>query len=69
MTRAERSVLQEELGLDLPLWEQYVNWLERIVRGDVTSFYGFSATENLKIVLPPSVFIYNSDSSVTFDLP
>jgi peptide/nickel transport system permease protein len=65
-TRAERTVMQEELGLNLPLWQQYFNWLQRLVKGDATSFYGFSATENLKTVLPPSLLIFFTGTLISF---
>jgi peptide/nickel transport system permease protein len=34
-TEAERDALREELGLDLPLWQQYVSWLEELSRGNL----------------------------------
>jgi len=66
MTRAERTVMQAELGLDLPLWQQYFNWLQRLVKGDATSFYGFSASENLKAVLAPSMLVFFTGTLISF---
>jgi peptide/nickel transport system permease protein len=58
--------MQAELGLDLPLWQQYINWLQRLVKGDATSFYGFSATENIKAVLPASLLIFFTGTLISF---
>ena len=33
--RSAREALRRELGLDQPLWRQYVGWLGRVVRGDL----------------------------------
>jgi peptide/nickel transport system permease protein len=66
MTQAERTELQQELGLDLPLWQQYFYWIQRLFQGEVTSFYGFSAAENLKSVLPPSLLIFSLGTIIAF---
>jgi peptide/nickel transport system permease protein len=68
LTQAERTEMQEELGLDLPLWQQYINWLQGLIEGDSLSFYGFSATENLKAVVPPSLLIFFTGTLVSFML-
>ena len=66
MTSAERDVMQEELGLNLPLWQQYLNWIRGLFTGSATSFYGFSAAENLKSVLPPSLLIFFIGTLLSF---
>jgi peptide/nickel transport system permease protein len=33
--RSAREALRRELGLDQPLWRQYVGWLARVARGDL----------------------------------
>ena len=35
----ERKYLEEELGLDLPLWEQYWNWISGLMVGDLGYSY------------------------------
>lgn len=41
-SREEQEALSESLGLDMPLWERYLDWLGDLVRLDLgTSFTGF----------------------------
>src|SRR5690606_20430083 len=35
LTRAQIRQMEENLGLNRPLHEQYVDWLSRVVRGDL----------------------------------
>lgn len=35
----EKAYLEQELGLDLPLWEQYWNWISGLVVGDLGYSY------------------------------
>jgi peptide/nickel transport system permease protein len=37
--RAGRAFIRSYLGLDLPLWEQYMNWLTKFLRFDLGSSY------------------------------
>ncbi|MCD6401749.1 MAG: ABC transporter permease [Anaerolineales bacterium] len=59
MNRGLREELQHQLGLDLPLWQQYLHWLGRLVSGGFgKSFYGYSISEMLKSVIPPTLLIF-----------
>ena len=59
MGPAEREALREELGLNLPLWQQYLNWLGDFITGKLgTSFYGNDVIELLKVTLPLSLVIF-----------
>ncbi|NIW44272.1 MAG: hypothetical protein GWN30_05720, partial [Gammaproteobacteria bacterium] len=59
MNRAERERLAEELGINLPLHQQYVHWLSRVVRGEFgTSFYGYNIADTIKHVLPVTLLIF-----------
>ncbi|MCA8927345.1 MAG: ABC transporter permease [Alphaproteobacteria bacterium] len=35
----EKALLEQELGLDLPLWQQYWNWISGLVQGDLGYSY------------------------------
>jgi peptide/nickel transport system permease protein len=69
MTRSEREALQHELGLDLPLWQRYVDWLGKLVTGDLgVSYYGYSVTDQLRDVLPPTLLIFCVGTLIAFVL-
>ncbi|MFM1653426.1 ABC transporter permease [Brevibacillus sp. B_LB10_24] len=38
-TRQEIAELRQQLGLDLPLYQQYVNWMADVIRGDFGDSY------------------------------
>ncbi len=59
MSPAQREALREELGLNLPLWQQYLNWMRDFFTGKLgTSFYGYDVIEVLKVTLPMSMLIF-----------
>jgi peptide/nickel transport system permease protein len=59
MTGAERAALMAQLGLDRPLWQQYLDWMGHLLRGDLgNSFAGGSVTEMVMSVLPWSVTLF-----------
>ncbi|MFQ5942732.1 MAG: ABC transporter permease [Anaerolineales bacterium] len=59
MNAAQREALREELGLNLPLWQQYINWMRDFFTGELgTSFYGHNVIEILKRALPLSMLIF-----------
>ncbi len=59
MTAAQRDALREELGLNLPLWQQYLNWIRDFVTGKLgTSFYGNNVLDILKVTVPLSLLIF-----------
>lgn len=51
--------IRRQLGLDLPLWDQYVRWLGDLVRGDLgTSFFGASVGQLLGSAAAFSLFVF-----------
>ena len=65
----EREQIQQELGLDLPVWKQYINWISRIVRGNLgTSFVGGSVSARLLKMVPPTLLVFGSGSIAAFFL-
>jgi ABC-type dipeptide/oligopeptide/nickel transport system permease component len=46
------------MGLDLPLWKQYLGWLGLLLRGNLgTSYQGVSVSDILVAVLPLTLFL------------
>lgn len=69
MNADEREALQEELGLDQPLWVQYGRWMRRMVTGDLgTSFYGYPVWESMKTVIPRTLLIFLTGTIIAFVL-
>jgi peptide/nickel transport system permease protein len=67
MNRAQREQLAEELGLNLPLHQQYFHWLQRIISGEFgTSFYGYQIANRLWEVLPTTLLIFLTGTIIAF---
>lgn len=67
MTRDQRLAMGEELGLNLPLWQQYLNWLRDFFTGKMgTSFYGYNVWEQIRSVLPLSMLIFLPGASLAY---
>ena len=51
---AERVAIEKELGLDRPVWVQYVEWLRQIVTGDLGKSYRYDlpAWEIIRPLIP-----------------
>lgn len=69
ITQSTRERLQEELGLNRPLLERYVDWLQRLLTGSLgTSLYGYSVVDSLKDLLPPTLLIFFTGTVIAFVL-
>ncbi|UCF62492.1 MAG: ABC transporter permease, partial [Anaerolineaceae bacterium] len=67
LTRTEREAMQRELGLDLPLWQQYFNWISNFFNGAFgESFYGYPVVEILKATIPTSLLIFLTGTALAF---
>jgi peptide/nickel transport system permease protein len=67
MNQSQRDQLREELGLNLPLWQQYLNWLKRVFTADLgESFYGYPVAETLKTAIPLTVFVFAIGTALAF---
>jgi peptide/nickel transport system permease protein len=67
MTRDERIAMGEELGLNLPLWQQYLNWIGDFFTGKLgTSFYGNSVLDILKETLPLSMLVFLPGAALAY---
>jgi peptide/nickel transport system permease protein len=51
---SERAAIEQELGLDKPLWSQYVEWIGQMARGDLGKSYRYDlpAWEVIKPLVP-----------------
>jgi peptide/nickel transport system permease protein len=67
MTRTQREALQEELGLHLPLWQQYLNWFRNFLNGNFgDSFYGYPILEMFKSTIPVSLLVFLTGTAIAF---
>jgi peptide/nickel transport system permease protein len=67
MTRSQREALQEELGLDLPLWQQYINWFRNFFNGNFgDSFYGYPILEMFRTTIPVSLLVFLMGTVIAF---
>jgi peptide/nickel transport system permease protein len=67
LSPTEREALREELGLNLPLWQQYLLWLEQFFTGSLgRSFYGYEVFEMIKATLPLTVLVFFIGAGLAF---
>lgn len=67
MTRAAREALRQRLGLDLPLMQQYWNWIRNIFAdGFGRSYWGYTVLDSLRFFLPMSMFIFLTGTIISF---
>jgi peptide/nickel transport system permease protein len=54
---ADKKLIQSELGIDRPMWEQYVDWLRRFLTGDLGKSYRYDlpAWQIIKPLIPVTV--------------
>ncbi|MGD9048277.1 MAG: ABC transporter permease [Anaerolineae bacterium] len=62
-----REEMRVQLGLDLPIWERYLQWLRQLVTLDLGySFTGPPIVEVLKDVIPPTLFVFVTGTTIAF---
>ena len=54
---SERAAIEKELGLDRPVWGQYVEWIRQILTGDLGKSYRYDlpAWQIIKPLLPVTI--------------
>lgn len=67
----EAQEVRELLGLDMTLWQQYLNWLSRLLRGDLGFTYtwrgpGSPVLEIIKETLPPTILVFGLGTVMAF---
>ena len=66
---AQRQVLQEELGLNRPLWAQWLRFMTSFVQGEFgTSNTGRPILEIMLILLPWTMLIFTLAVTVAFQI-
>lgn len=67
MNAEQRMALQHSLGLDLPLWRRYLNWLWDVIHLDLgQSFYGLPVVDVLKRALTFTLLLFVPGTAVAF---
>ena len=68
MSESEVNEMREHLGLDLPLSKQYLNWLSRLLHGNLGISYrnGQGVADILFSVLPLTIFLFGMGTIIAF---
>ncbi|MBL7164639.1 MAG: ABC transporter permease [Anaerolineales bacterium] len=62
-----RVRLRAQLGLDLPIWQRYLQWLRQIVTLDLgDSLHGEPIVETLKMVIPATLLVFVTGTIMAF---
>lgn len=65
----EREEIKKELGLHLPLGKRYLNWVFKLVQGDLgTDFNGNNVSDSIKDLIPPTLLVFGLGSIAAFFL-
>lgn len=71
LSQSEMEELRANLGLNLPIWQRYFNWLSNVLRGDLG--YSFSSfgqgppvIEVIKGALPATLLVFGIGSILAF---
>jgi peptide/nickel transport system permease protein len=74
LTNSESSALRQELGLDRPLVQRYLQWVGNLLQGDLGrnygTFSGFGAPviDTLKQVMPATILVFGVGTVLAFML-
>ena len=67
MDREARAQMAQELGIDQPLWAQYLLWFRRLFSGNLgTSFYGYPVVDALKALIPYTLLVLLTGTLIAF---
>lgn len=69
MSPEEREALREELGLHLPLWQQFLTWMGGIFTGDLGASleYPYPPVMGIiKVLLPPTLLLFVTGTVIAF---
>jgi peptide/nickel transport system permease protein len=72
LTLSEAQEMREAIGLDQPLWEQYLAWVMSLLQGDLGRSYtvfggsGASVVAILKSVVPASILVFGLGTLIAF---
>jgi peptide/nickel transport system permease protein len=73
LSNSESLALRQELGLDDPLWQRYLQWLGNLLRGDLGRTFtlaglGGPVTDTLKQVIPSTILVFGVGTVLAFML-
>lgn len=67
LSAEQQAALREELGLSLPLWQQYLNWLRNFFSGSLgVASNGQPVWEIIRRVLPPTLIVFLPGTVIAF---
>jgi peptide/nickel transport system permease protein len=70
---ADKKLIMQELGIDRPIWEQYLDWLRHMLTGDLGKSYRYDlpAWEVIKPLIPVTVelAVLSTITSVLIGVP
>ena len=71
LSPSQAEGLRHQLGLDLPIWQRYLLWLNGLIHGDLGRSFTLSGEgapifETLKPVIPPSVLVFGIGTVIAF---
>ena len=59
LTLEQATEWRTQLGLDQPLWQQYLKWLRNLLTLDLgRSFYGFKVSDGIKSAAPHTILVF-----------
>ncbi len=62
-----RENLRAQLGLDLPIWQRYLQWLRQIITLDLgISLHGEPIIQTLKLVIPATLLVFVTGTIIAF---
>ncbi len=62
-----QETMRAQLGLDLPIWQRYLQWLKQVVTLDLgESMYGQPIVDTLKDVIPPTLLVFVTGTAAAF---
>ena len=67
MSTEQEQSMREQLGLNLPLGRQYLNWVGRLTRLDLgRSFYGYPVVEGVLSAVPRTAVVFVTGLAVAY---
>jgi peptide/nickel transport system permease protein len=67
LTEAERQEIREDLGIDRPLWQRYLSWVSKLLRGNLgLSFDGRPVTAHIKALIPYTLLVFLTGTIIAF---
>lgn len=71
LTNEGSAQLRRQLGLDLPIWQRYLQWIANLLKGDLGYSYSFagrgrSVMAELGEALPPSILVFGLGTIIAF---